>query len=285
MYLTITSTTAGRTVKSKTASPDQNIPHGLSNAADQFSLHTNSLFGKMGLSPGQTCRPARHFVNMVSIRILPDDKATSTNSSTGSVPIEVFDPKDEDYDLDLPPYPPGFSRFPVFPPRRGDLVFKVSNDEPVVDGETNEQRQQREQRNADHSQQRADEERQLTPNNLDDAFDMVGNQQVFKTPSANVAIAMENLDRLPDTPEYQDVRTNIRAHLIAAMGQTTTQLKRVQASPTWRSPPTRLIAVAPHHEQVDTVVAVPINNRRKDTHRDNRGWDAGSYHEQRRGHG
>jgi len=58
---------------------------------------------------------------------------------------------------------------------------------------------------------------------------MVGNMQVFKTPSANVAVAMANLDRLPDTLEYQDVRTNIRAHLIVAMGQTTTLLKRVQA--------------------------------------------------------
>ena len=36
---------------------------------------------------------------------------------------------------------------------------------------------------------------------------------MFKTPSANVAVAMVNLDRLPDTPEYQDVRTNIRALL------------------------------------------------------------------------
>ena len=36
---------------------------------------------------------------------------------------------------------------------------------------------------------------------------MVGNQQVFKTPSANVAVAMANLDRLLDTPEYQGVRT------------------------------------------------------------------------------
>ena len=47
---------------------------------------------------------------------------------------------------------------------------------------------------------------------------MVGNQQVFKTPSTNVAVAMANLDRLPDTLEYQVVWTNIRVHLIAAMG-------------------------------------------------------------------
>ena len=112
---------------------------------------------------------------MVSIRTLPDDKATSTNSGTGSVPTEVLHPEDEDYNLDIPPYLPGFSRFPVFPPQRGDLVFNVSNDEPVVDDETDEQRQQREQRNADRAQWRADEEQQLAPHNLSDAFDMVGN--------------------------------------------------------------------------------------------------------------
>jgi hypothetical protein len=279
--LTITSTTVGRSVKFKLASPNQNFPHGLSNAADQFSRHTDSLFGKMGLSPRQAHRPARHFVNMVSIRLLPDGKATSTNSSTGSVPTEVLHPEDEDYDLDLPPYPPSFSRFPIFPPRRGDLVFNVSNDEPVVDGETDEQRQQREQRNANRTQRRADEDRQLTPNSLDDAFDMVGNQQVFKTLSANVAVAMANLDRLPDTPEYQDVRTNIRAHLIAAMGQTATLLKRVQAVSYMEvtSDQTHRSRTSPRtggHRRSCS----PNNNRRKDTHRDNRGRDAGSYHEQ-----
>ena len=75
----------------------------------------------------------------------------------------------------------------------------------------------------------ADEERQFAPHNLGDAFDMVGDQQVYKTPSANVAVAMANLDRLPDTPECQGVRSSVRAHLIAAMGQTATLLKRVQA--------------------------------------------------------
>ena len=71
------------------------------------------------------------------------------------------------------------------------MVFNVRNDEPVIDVETNEQRQEHEQRNTDRAQRRADEEqRQLVPNNLDDGFDMVGNQQVFKTPSANMAVAM-----------------------------------------------------------------------------------------------
>jgi len=111
--------------------------------------------------------------------------------------------------MDLPPYPVGFSRFPVFPPRRGDRIFNVSNDEPVVDGETDEQKQLREQRNADRARQRADEERQLAPHNLSDAFDMVGDQSVYKTPNANVVVAMANVDRLPDTPEYQGVRSSI----------------------------------------------------------------------------
>ena len=114
--LTITSTTAGWTVKPKTASLDQNFPHGLSNAADQFSRHTQSLFGNMSLSLSHNRRTARHFINMVSICTLPEDKSDSTNSSIGSVPTEVLHPEDKDYDLDLPPYPPGFSRFPVFPP-------------------------------------------------------------------------------------------------------------------------------------------------------------------------
>jgi len=114
--LTITSIAAGRTVKLKTASPNRNFPHGLSNVANQFSRHTQSLFGNMGLSPSQNRPAARHFVNLVSICTLPQDNSSSTNSSTGSVPTEVLHPEDEDYDLDLPPYPPGFSRFPVFPP-------------------------------------------------------------------------------------------------------------------------------------------------------------------------
>ena len=156
--LTITSTTTGQTVKLKTSPPDQCCLYGVSNAADQFSRHTQYLFKMTGLPSSQNRQTSCHFVNMVSIRTLLEDKSSSTSSSTGSVPTKVLHHEDEDYDLDLPPYPPGFSHFPVFPPRRGDLVFNVSNDEPVVNGETDEQRQQREQCNADRTQRRADEE-------------------------------------------------------------------------------------------------------------------------------
>jgi hypothetical protein len=115
---------------------------------------------------------------------------------------------------------------------------------------------------------------------------MVGNQQVYKTPSTNVAVAMANLDRFPDTPKYQDIRTNIRAHLIAAMGETATLLKRVQAVSYTEviSDQTQHNRTSPrsgghHHSRSLT------NNRRKDTRRDNCGRHTGSYHKQRRGRG
>jgi hypothetical protein len=38
------------------------------------------------------------------------------------------------------------------------------------------------------------------PRDLANAFDRVGERQVFRTPSANVAVAMASLDRLPDQP-------------------------------------------------------------------------------------
>ena len=284
--LTVTATPESRTVKLKTTSPNWGLPHGLSNTTDQVSRHAQSLFRKIDLSSEQPMRTARHFINMVSVRTLPEDNTASTNSSIGSVSIKVLCLEDEAYDLDLPPYPMGFSCFPIFPPRRGDLVFNVSNDEPVIDGETDEQRQQREQRNTDRAQQRADEEqRQLVSNNIDDAFDMVANQQVFKTPSANVAIAMANLDRLPDTPEYQGVRTNIRVHLIAAMGPTTDLLRRVQTISYTEdtSDQTNRSRASPRlggHRRSHS----PINDRRKEAHRDDHGRDTGHNREQRRGH-
>ena len=216
--LTITSTPSGRSVKTK-ADPEEGYPCGLNNLASLYSRHVQSLFNEVGWLPKWNGRPALHHVNMVTVQELRDGQASSTNSSTGSVPTEVINSEDEDYDLDLPPYPPGFPRFPVFPPQQGDIVFNVSADEPAVDGETDEQRQLREQRNADRARRRADQERQFPPHNLSDAFDMVGDQQVYKMPSANVAVAMANLDRLPDTPECQGVRSSVRAHLIAAMGQ------------------------------------------------------------------
>ena len=87
--LTITSTPTGRSVELK-ADPDQISPYGLNNSADHYSRHIQSLFNRAGWSPRQSSRAARHYVNMVSIQVLPNDQASSTNSSTGSIPTEVI---------------------------------------------------------------------------------------------------------------------------------------------------------------------------------------------------
>ena len=81
-------------------------------------------------------------------------------------------------------------------------------------------------RNANRAQRRegeaqeADQQRMPPPHNLIDAFDRVGDRQVFKTPAANMAIVMANLDRLLNTPDYLELWKNIKAHLTAAMAQT-----------------------------------------------------------------
>jgi hypothetical protein len=49
---------------------------------------------------------------------------------------------------------------------------------------------------------------------------MVGNRPVFKTPSANVVVAIESLKQLPDTLEIQNIQEDLQVYLQAAMVQT-----------------------------------------------------------------
>jgi hypothetical protein len=178
--------------------------------------------------------PPGNAVNMVdiqehnegSVHTLPEDGDSSTGS-TYSIHTESEHLDHDEYDLDPLPHPLGFSPIPRFPPRHGDMVLNVSNDEPSVVEETDEQRQLREQHNTDRTERRhqeAEEEearyRGPRPRDLANAFDRVDDRQVFRTPSANVAVAMANLDRLPDTLENHAVREDIKAYLTAAMGQT-----------------------------------------------------------------
>ena len=81
-----------------------------------------------------------------------------------------------------------------------------------------------------------------------------------------------NLDRLPDTPECQGVRTSIRAHLIAAMGQTATLLKRVQdvSHTEAASDQTRRSRASPSRRRRSR----SPDNRRGDSRRDDGGRDA-----------
>ena len=99
------------------------------------------------------------------------------------------------------------------------------NDEPPAVGKTEQERTAREARNIDRFNRRqieaeADQEARrirVQPCDLNNAFDNVGDKQVFRTPSANVAVAMATMQRLPNTPKTQAVRDEIQAYLTAAM--------------------------------------------------------------------
>ena len=78
------------------------------------------------------------------------------------------------------------------------MVNVVSNDEPPAVGETEQERLARKARNIDRLNRRqaeAEEARRirLQPRDLNNAFDRVGEKQVFRTPSANIAVAMATM--------------------------------------------------------------------------------------------
>ena len=109
------------------------------------------------------------------------------------------------------------------------MINAVSNDEPPAVDETEQERIAHEARNIDWFNRRqikaeAEEEARrirVQPRDLNNAFDRVGDKQVFRTPSTNVAIAMAIMQRLPNTPETQAVCDEIQAYLMAAIAQTT----------------------------------------------------------------
>jgi hypothetical protein len=46
---------------------------------------------------------------------------------------------------------------------------------------------------------------------LTNAFDMCDNQQVFKTPSANIVVAMNKLNKLPESSALDAVKAYLKA--------------------------------------------------------------------------
>jgi hypothetical protein len=150
----------------------QALPYGLKNIASKYAYRTPHLF--MGPTEQDLVLdlyfldipqpPPGNVINMVGIReyhegldhtLLKD--GDSSTGSTRSVHTESQHLEDNKYDLDPLPYPPGFSPIPRFPPRCGNMVLNITNDEPVVVGETDKQWQLREQYNADHAERRQHE--------------------------------------------------------------------------------------------------------------------------------
>ena len=112
---------------------------------------------------------------------------------------------------------------------RGGAIFNVSIDSPPQNGETDEERAARENRNANRAQ-RCDNERAIAMaeaardnqidsqgrplhRNLNEEFLRVDGHDVFKTPSANLAVAANELAHLPQTPELTKVATMLKAAL------------------------------------------------------------------------
>ena len=93
-------------------------------------------------------------------------------------------------------------------PFRGDAIFNISVDNPPRNGETEEECAAHENRNVNRAQRRANEvalamdETQLDSQgrplqrNLEDEFVRVDGHDVYKTPSANLAVAANELARL-----------------------------------------------------------------------------------------
>ena len=117
---------------------------------------------------------------------------------------------------------------PLFPPFRGGEIFNVSVDSPPRDGETEEDRAAHINRNVNRAQRRANEaalmlaeaacndqlDSQGRPRplqrNLDDEFVRVDGHDVYKTPSANLAMAANELVWLPQTQEVAKVAVMLK---------------------------------------------------------------------------
>jgi len=112
--------------------------------------------------------------------------------------------------------------FPL-PPFRSGAIFNVNVDSPPWNGETEEERTTREKWNVNRAQRRANNvtlamvEQQLDSQgrplqlNLNDEFVRVDGHDIYKTPSANLAVAANELAWLPQTTEVAKVATMLKA--------------------------------------------------------------------------
>jgi hypothetical protein len=126
-YLVVTSTPEGRSARPR---PRQ---HNFVNMVgfDQVSIHTTQTDSR--LSPGSS---------------------TTSDENTQTMVLHHVSSSDEEM-----LHPLGFPRIPTFPPRRGAMINVVSQDEDLpAGGETDQQRRERQQRNADRAQRRIDED-------------------------------------------------------------------------------------------------------------------------------
>jgi len=140
-------------------------------------------------------------VNMVAIRQLSDDP---------DLPIEslhnILDGTPDNYSKGSTQTLPSC---PTFPLGFGGMIFHVSHDSVTKDDKTAEEHEAHLAKNTNRQHhhdaevaQAADEDGRGPPRhqcNLEEAFDMLGDQPVYQTPSTNLAVAFNELDKLPHT--------------------------------------------------------------------------------------
>jgi len=146
-------------------------------------------------------------VNMVAIHQLLDDPSLPTKSLHN-----VLNESPDDYSEGSTKT---VSRCPTFPLGFEGMIFHISHDSVTKDAETAIEHEACLAKNVDHqccrdakaAQGAHEDGRGLShhQHNLEEAFDMVGDQPVYQTPSANLAIAFDELDKLPHTPEVEKV--------------------------------------------------------------------------------
>ena len=105
----------------------------------------------------------------------------------------------------------------TLPPFHGSTIFNVSVDIPPQNGGTEEERATRENQNVNRAQRQANKitlaiaEQQLDSqgrplqHNLDDEFVRVDGHDIYKTPSANLPVAANELAWLPQTSKVTKV--------------------------------------------------------------------------------
>jgi hypothetical protein len=146
-------------------------------------------------------------VNMVAIRQISGD---SINDILEESPGAYSEGSTETVS-NCPPFPLGF----------GGEIFHISHDSITRDGKTAEERDALLARNANRQHRRDEEATRAAdgnPNgpprmrrNLNEEFDMVGNQPVQQTPSANLAVVFNELEKLPWTLEVKKTIAHVKA--------------------------------------------------------------------------
>jgi hypothetical protein len=201
-------------------------PYGLVNAMSEYTARIPHLFMDPAerdhisdlylLDLPEPDHPAPT-VNVVEIRQIREGSlSTILEESTGST-----GPHGTNYTRTLTdPYGEDFL---AFPPSFGGVVFVVSNDKPPCDGETDQERADQEERNANRRAQRVDLEnteedvanagadgQRDIHRDLADAFDMCDNQQVFKMTNANIAVTMNELNKFPESSALNAVKAYLK---------------------------------------------------------------------------